>query len=180
MTTLDPDFDALIRAMPKAELHIHLEGSVRPATLLTLARRHGVDLGCNDEAGLRELYRFRDFRHFIELYKLISQAMRTPEDFVLIVAELGHAAAAQNIRYVETTFSIATHVRGKRLPADEILDAIGTAADATRRETGVEIRFILDHVRMAPPDECGQVAEWCLAGRDRGVVALGLGGIAAA
>src|SRR5690348_17000000 len=79
VTTLDPDMDALIRAMPKAELHVHLEGSVRPATLLTLARRHGVDLGCQDEAELRELYRFRDFRHFIELYKLISEAMRAPE-----------------------------------------------------------------------------------------------------
>ena len=176
MTTLDPDLDALIRAMPKAELHVHLEGSVRPATLLTLARRHGVDLGCQDEAGLRKLYRFRDFRHFIELYKLISEAMRDPEDFVLIIAELGRDAAAQGTRYVETTFSIATHVRNKGLPADEILDAIGAAADATRRETGVEIRFILDHVRMAPPDECRQVAEWCVAGRDRGVVALGLGG----
>src|SRR5690242_15324641 len=61
VTTLDSETDALILAMPKAELHVHLEGSVRPATLLTLARRHGVDLGCNNEAELRELYRFRDF-----------------------------------------------------------------------------------------------------------------------
>ncbi|HMA36206.1 MAG TPA: adenosine deaminase [Chloroflexia bacterium] len=173
---MDPAIDALLVAMPKAELHIHLEGAIRPATLLALAQRHGVDIGCRDLAGLRELYRFRDFRHFIELYGVIIQTIRAPEDFVLIAEELGRDAAAQGTRYLETTFTMGSHVLRKGLPFEEIMDALATAVASVRRENGVEIRFILDHVRGWPPEECQQAAEWCVRGRDRGVVALGLGG----
>jgi adenosine deaminase len=175
MTALSPDMEALIRALPKAELHIHLEGSTQPATLLALARRHGVDLGCDDEAGLRERYRFRDFAHFIELYGLIIQALCDAADFALITAELGRAAAAQGTGYLEATVSVASHVR-RGIPFAEIMDALAAGAAEARRASGVTIRFIFDHVRGFPPEECRQVAEWCVAGRDRGVVALGLGG----
>src|SRR3954464_824149 len=101
MPVVSPEIDAILVAMPKAELHIHLEGSIRPATLLTLAQRNGVDIGSKDEAGLRELYRFRDFRHFIELYGVILEAIRTPEDFALIAEELGRDEAGQGVRYLE-------------------------------------------------------------------------------
>ncbi|MGI8589118.1 MAG: adenosine deaminase [Chloroflexia bacterium] len=176
MPGLDPELDALIAAMPKAELHVHLEGSIRPATLLMLARRNEVDLGCDDEAGLRELYRFRDFRHFVELYSVILSTLRTPEDFALITEELGRSAAAQNTRYLEATFTLGAHVRSKGIPADELLDALSSGADASRLATGVEMRFIFDHVREHPPELCRRIAEWCVQGRDRGVVALGLSG----
>ncbi len=65
---LTPELDALITALPKAELHIHLEGSIRPKTLLLLAQRNGIDLGCKDDDTLRALYSYRDFSHFIKLY----------------------------------------------------------------------------------------------------------------
>jgi adenosine deaminase len=116
MNVLPPELDALIQAMPKAELHIHLEGSIRPATLLMLAQRNGIDLGCTDEAGLRELYRFRDFRHFIELYGVMITALRQPEDFALIAEELGLEAARQNTRYLEATFTVGAHVRTNGIP----------------------------------------------------------------
>lgn len=176
MPTLTPEIDELLRAMPKAELHIHLEGSVRPATLLALARRHGVDLGVADEAGLRDLYRFRDFRHFIDLYGLVINAIREPADFTLITEELGHDAARQGTRYLEATFTAISHVRGKGIPFDEMMDALAAGVARVRRDVGVEIRFILDHVRGFPVEDCQQVAEWCVAGRARGVVALGLAG----
>ena len=89
-----------IAAMPKTEIHVHLEGSVRPATLLELARRNGVQPPAADEAGLREFFRFRDFPHFIEVYIAVCSCLRTPEDFATIVRELGEDAAAQNIRYL--------------------------------------------------------------------------------
>jgi adenosine deaminase len=177
MPALSPEIDALLVAMPKAELHIHLEGSIRPATLLMLAARNGIDLGCADEAGLRALYHFRDFRHFIELYTLVMSAIRTPEDFALITEELGRDAAGQGIRYLEATFTVEGHVRTKGIPFDEIMDALAAGAAVARRETGVEMRFILDHVRGHGVDVCRQIAEWCVQGRDRGVVALGLTGL---
>ncbi len=162
--------------MPKAELHVHLEGSIRPDTLLTLSRRHGVDLGVSDAAGLRDLYQFRDFRHFIELYGTVIEALRAPEDFALITEELGRSAAAQGIRYLEATFTAQSHYRTKGIPYDEMLDALAEGAAAARAATGVEMRFILDHCRGFSLEECQETAEWCVAGRDRGVVALGLAG----
>ena len=176
MPALTPEIDALLRALPKAELHIHLEGSIRPATLLALARRNGVDIGPTDEAGLRDLYRFRDFSHFLELYSVILHAIRTPEDFARIAEELGRDAAAQGTRYLEVTFTAGSHVRGKGIPFAEIMDAVAAGAAAARRDTGVELRFILDHVRDYPVADCWQTAEWCVQARDRGVVALGLTG----
>jgi adenosine deaminase len=63
----DERLEQFIRQMPKVELHLHLEGSVRPMTLLDLARRHGVELPANDIEGLLCWYRFRDFPHFVEI-----------------------------------------------------------------------------------------------------------------
>ena len=76
--------DLFLLRMPKVELHVHLEGSIRPAVLLELARRNGVDLPAQDEAGLKRWFRFRDFEHFVQIYLTCSKALRTPEDFQLL------------------------------------------------------------------------------------------------
>ncbi|MEO7974419.1 MAG: adenosine deaminase, partial [Thermoanaerobaculia bacterium] len=73
--------EAFLRAIPKVELHVHLEGAMRPRTLLALARRRRVTLPADDEAGLREWFRFRDFDHFVEIYLTCSKCVRDPEDF---------------------------------------------------------------------------------------------------
>jgi adenosine deaminase len=175
-TSLFQKRDALIKVLPKAELHIHLEGSIQPKTLLLLAQRNGIDLGCKDEDNLRAMYCYRDFSHFIKLYGILTNALRKPEDFMLITEELGLEAAQQGTYYLEVTFSAAIHYRRKGIPFDEMIDAIAEGAAAVQQQVGVEMRFILDHVRGYPPDYCQQTAEWCVQGRDKGVVALGLGG----
>ena len=90
-------------ALPKAEVHIHLEGSIQPETLLTLAQRHNrlAMLPAADVAGLRRWFQFTDFPHFIRIYLLISELLRTAEDIALIVHACGADMAAQNIRYRE-------------------------------------------------------------------------------
>src|SRR4029453_18903295 len=108
---INPHLETFVRRMPKAEIHLHLEGSVRPATLLTLAERNRVPPPTADEAGLREFFRFRDFPHFIEVYIAVCSCLRTPEDFATIVEELGEDAAHQNIRYLEIHFNPETNVR---------------------------------------------------------------------
>lgn len=173
---LSPETEAIIAILPKAELHIHLEGSIRPKTLLLLAQRNGIDLGCKNEDSLKVLYQYQDFRHFLELYGILTAALCQPEDFMLITQELGLAAAQQGTRYLEVTFSAAIHHRRKGIPFKEMMDAIAEGAAAVRQEVGVEMRFILDHVRGYPLDYCQRTAEWCVQGRDKGVVALGLGG----
>jgi adenosine deaminase len=173
---LTPQLNSLINDLPKAELHVHLEGSIRPETLLLLARRNGVDLGYSDVEGVQTLYRYQDFPHFLRLYGTLTTLLRQPEDFRLITHELGMEAARQGTRYLEVTFSPATHYRTKGTPFDEMMDAIVEGAQAVRREVGVEMRFIPDHVRDYEPEFCQLTAEWCVQGRDRGVVALGMGG----
>ncbi len=93
-----------IREMPKVELHIHLEGSIDPTTLLALAERNGVPLPASDLKGLEEFYHFTDFDHFIQVYVTISRCLRTADDFRLIAYEFGAEMARQRIRYAEVTF----------------------------------------------------------------------------
>src|SRR5690348_3009661 len=79
--------ESYLRAAPKAELHVHLEGTVRPETLLELARRNNVPLPFDSVDGLREWFRFRDFTHFIEAYSLASRSLVTAADYELIAWE---------------------------------------------------------------------------------------------
>lgn len=175
--TLPPNLHQILTTLPKAELHVHLEGSVRPATFLTLARRHNLDVGILDEKSVIELFQFKGFRHFMQLYGECTYAFGAPEDFERVTEELGLDAAAQGIRYLEVTFTPGTHYRFKQMPFAEVMDAVANGAASARRQVGVEMRFILDHVRGFSLDDCYQTAEWCLEGRNQGVVALGLAGL---
>jgi aminodeoxyfutalosine deaminase len=166
---------AFARCMPKAELHVHLEGAIRPATLLQLADRNGVWLPAQDEQGLRGFYRFRDFAHFIEVYITITSCLRTPDDYRLIAYEFGSDCARQNIRYAEVTFTIATNTRLTGLPWQAILEGLNAGRKEARQEYGVDWRWVLDISRDNPTTQ-DRVIEIALAARDRGVVALGLGG----
>jgi adenosine deaminase len=161
--------------LPKAELHVHLEGAIRPSTLLRLAERNGIDLPARDINGLRDFYRFKDFEHFIQVYFTITGCLRTPEDYQLIAYEFGVDCARQNVRYAEPTFTIETNMRLTGLPWEDILDGLNAGREQARREFGVEMRWIFDIVRNLPETQ-RQVLEIALAARDRGVVALGLGG----
>ena len=179
-----------IRAMPKAELHIHLEGSIEPETVLELAARYPsvADLPADDVAGLRRWFTFTDFPHFIEIYFALSSLLRTPDDFALIAYRCGADMAAQNIRYRELTFTPYTHtdLLDKGLTIDDLLDGLEAGRQQARAEFGVEMRWIFDIPRnSAFPNRDGEkydatVAEktlaYALAGRDRGVIGFGLGG----
>jgi aminodeoxyfutalosine deaminase len=166
---------AFVREMPKVELHVHLEGSIRPATLLILAERNGVTLPADDLEGLREFYRFADFSHFLQVYFTISSCLQTPDDFSLIAYEFGTDMARQNIRYAEVTFTPHTSVANTGLPFDELLAGLNDGRSRAQRELGVEFCWILDIVRDNP-DSRHQVAEWAIHAQDRGVVGFGLGG----
>lgn len=163
------------RQIPKVELHVHLEGAIRPSTLLRLARHNGAQLPARDVEGLRDFYRFRDFPHFIEVYVTITRCLRTPEDYRLIAYEFGSDCARQNIRYAEVTFSIATNVKYAGLPWQVILEGLNAGREQARAEFGVDWGWVFDIVRDLPETQ-DQVVEIALAAREQGVVALGLGG----
>lgn len=171
-----PDLEAFVAGLPKAELHVHLEGALRPATLLDLARRNGSAFAGLDERWLAERFRFRDFRHFADLYTTCTDVFRGPEDFARAVVELASDLAPQGVVRAEVTCSAITHHRDRGIPFDEVVDGLWAGAEAARRDSGVVVRFVLDHVRNLSTEDCLRTAEWCVRGRDRGVVALGLGG----
>jgi adenosine deaminase len=161
--------------IPKTELHVHLEGSIRPRTLLQLAHRNGIQLPAHDEASLRDFYLFKNFDHFVEVYFTITGCLRTADDYRLIAYEFGNDCVGQNIRYVEATFTIFTNQQMTGLTWETILDGLNAGRDQARQEFGIEMRWIFDIVRDHP-DTQDQVLEIALASRDRGCVALGLGG----
>src|ERR1022692_1096311 len=93
------------RRIPKIELHVHLEGSIRPATVLQLAKNNGVSLPADDLAGLQEWYRYRDFPHFVEVYVAVSKCLRTADDLELVAREFLEGQAEQNVLHSEVTYT---------------------------------------------------------------------------
>ncbi len=167
--------DAFIAQMPKAELHIHLEGSVRPATLLALARRNGIALPVPDENGLRDYYRFQDFNHFLAVYDLICDCISTSDDLTLMTYELGASAAAEQIRYMEVTFTTCGRLR-RGLSLNDQLTGILEGARQAEREFGVRMQFIPDVVAENTVEEAWTLARWAVRQHGNGVCALGLAG----
>jgi adenosine deaminase len=172
MTSLE-DF---ITKMPKVELHVHLEGSVRPETLLKLASRHHVALPVEDVAGLRKWYTFRDFNHFIEIYMTISSCLRTAEDIELIAREFLIGQAGQNIVYSEVTFTPFNQYMNNQLGFHEQIDAVNRTRVWAEKELGVRMGVIMDIPRIIPPEDGLTIADWAIECYGDGLIALGLGG----
>ncbi len=98
-------------AAPKIELHVHLEGTVRPATLLQIARRNDQPLPADTVDGLAALYEFTDLAHFVQVWILTTNCLRTPDDFRQVVVDYAAEVAAFGAVYVEAIFSPAERVR---------------------------------------------------------------------
>ena len=164
-----------VAAMPKVELHVHLEGSIQPATLLQLARRRRVDLPADDVEGLHQWFRFRDFEHFVHIYLTCCRCLRDPEDFQLVMDEFLAEQQRQNILYSEVHFTIGTHL-ANGVNGEEVAAALAETLAESERLRGVGACLIPDIVRDVGTEVADRTLEWALAGRDRGVVALGFSG----
>jgi aminodeoxyfutalosine deaminase len=163
---------------PKIELHVHLEGTVRPSTLLEIARRNDYPLPADTVEGLAEIYEFRDFEHFIEIWILTTNALCTPEDFRQVVVDYAAEAGAHGCVYLEGIFSPAERVR-RGVSWDEIFSGYCDGAQEAERLHGVTVRLTPDIFRGATLDEAEAVVRHSAAYRDRGVVGVGLGGLEA-
>ena len=127
---MNSQLETFIRAMPKVELHVHLEGAIRPETLLELAQRNRVRLPYDTVEGLREWYKFRDFPHFVEIYVAISRCLKTSADLELIAREFLANQAQQNIKHTEVTYTAYTIYDHCGIDFDEQFAAIERAPDA--------------------------------------------------
>jgi aminodeoxyfutalosine deaminase len=163
---------------PKIELHVHLEGTVRPATLLEIARRNDYTLPAETEEGLAALYDFRDFADFIDVWILTTNALITAEDFRQVVVDYAAEAVSHGAVYLEAIFSPSERVR-RGVGWDQIFAGYCDGAEEAREVHGVEVRLTPDIVRGFPLDEAEQVVRYSAKYRDRRVVGVGLGGLEA-
>jgi aminodeoxyfutalosine deaminase len=170
---------SFFRAAPKAELHLHLQGCIQAETLLQLARRHRIDVPAQSIDELRQWFRFRDFRHFVETFAVLRACLVDPSDYELVTYELGAELAAQHVRYAELTFTPGPEVY--QGPRETFFDGLTRGRERVRGDFGLELRWIFDiprrtvtlHPELPLIDFITDVA---IDGRENGVVALGLGG----
>ena len=178
MDTLTPTaLDDRLAAMPKVELHVHLEGAQLPETIWAMARRNGVILPAATLDEWRRFYAFRDFAHFIEVYIAASRAMVTAEDFRRMTVAFHEYQAAQHIVYTEAFLSASLFV--EKIPWPDLLHAFQDGLAEGRERHGVTVRFIPDIARNFPQSK-SRVLRFTLAGQRAGVfIGLGLGGLEA-
>ena len=163
---------------PKIELHVHLEGTVRAHTLLEIARRNDYALPADTVEGLQELYRFTDFRHFIEVWILTTNALKHETDYRQMVVDYAAEAAAHGAVYLEGIFSPAERVR-HGCSWEDVFEGVCNGAQEAAERHGVEIRLTPDIPRGFTQEEARETVEWCARYRERGVVGVGLGGLEA-
>ncbi len=162
----------------KAELHVHLEGTVRPELLRRIARRHGIGLPAG--GGQAEVPdRFADFTQFVHAWVVNSSLLRRERDFRDVTVAYAAEVAVQGCVYVEASFSPAEPAR-RGTPWEEVFEGYCSGAQAARETHGVEVRLVPEITRNFPLESADAVVRWALRFRERGVVGVGLGGDEAA
>lgn len=162
-------------AMPKAEIHVHLEGATAPEASYAIARRNNVELPVTTLDEWRRYFEFRDFPHFIDVYRKTTDTIRTTDDLALMIAQFYVDQAQQNVRYSECFMSMSLHLR--RLTPSEILDALAQGIERGQTVADTRVAFIADISREDPHTQA-DVLDLAIRGRQRGlIIGLGLGGL---
>lgn len=143
------DVPEWLRTMPKVELHVHLEGTLRPETIWTLSRKHGIALGVRHRADVARLYEYRDFVHFTDTFTWLSDTLRRPEDLGMAVEAYGAELARQHVRYAELHFNPEPHFHKRGIAMTDALAAMNAARERVRVRHGIELRWIADGIRDA-------------------------------
>ncbi|MGC2420338.1 MAG: adenosine deaminase [Candidatus Acidiferrales bacterium] len=163
--------DTILRALPKAELHLHLEGSIRPDTAVELAARHGEKL-TSEEVAAR--YNYSNFAGFLDTFKWVTSFLRDPEDYTLITKQLAAELLRQNVVYAEVTVSAGVMLR-RMQSVEKNFAAIREIAESAPFGR-LRLAWIFDAVRQFGPDAAMETARWASRLRGSGVVAFGMGG----
>jgi aminodeoxyfutalosine deaminase len=159
----------------KIELHVHFEGTVRPATLFDIARRNSEPLPAASPAALAELFHFRDLHHFIEVWNLTTACLRTADDFRRIVVDYAGEARRHGAVYLEGIFTPEPALV-ERIGVDAIFDGYCAGAAEAARLHGVIVRLNPEQYRGCDPAFGELLARAAVRYRDRGVVGFGLSG----
>jgi aminodeoxyfutalosine deaminase len=162
-----------ILSLPKAELHLHLEGSIEPFTLLELRQRHGMDGASLTE--VEQLYNYKDFVGFLSAFKDVTGHLRTPEDYELITYRLMERLKAQNVLHAEVIVSVGVCLWRKQDFA-AIFEGLERGRQRGEKDFGISLLWIFDAVRQFGAEKAQNVLDLAIQFHDRNVVAFGIGG----
>jgi aminodeoxyfutalosine deaminase len=172
MAAADHPPGSFIRQLPKAELHLHLEGAVEPATLVELRHRHG------NQATLVEmeaLYRYTDFQTFLMAFKEVSAHLRGPDDYELVTYRLMQRLKEENVLHAEVYVAVGVCLFRKQDFA-AIFEGLERGRARGARDFGVSLLWIFDATRHFGVEEAQKVFELAVRYQDRNVVGVGIGG----
>ncbi len=160
-----------IASLPKAELHLHLEGSIQPATVCALTTQHNILL-TQDE--VRRRYTYRDFAGFINAFKWVTSFLREPRDYALIARDLAEHLLTQGVVYAEVTLSVGVMLLRKQQP-DANFGAILRATEPFEKQ-GLRINWIFDAARQFGAEAAMDVVSAAKHCQSKSIVAFGIGG----
>jgi adenosine deaminase/aminodeoxyfutalosine deaminase len=163
---------AFIVSLPKAELHLHLEGSIDPPTLLELRKHHGKK---STLAEVEQLYRYKDFTGFLMAFKAATEELQTPEDYELITYRLMAKLKAENILHAEVYVSVGVCLWRKQ-DFDAVFAGLERGRERGEKDFGISLLWIFDAVRQFGPDKAQPVAQLAVRYKGPSVVGFGIGG----
>src|SRR5579875_2477468 len=172
--TNDPE--GWLRNLPKAELHLHLEGSITPETLIELSRRNdAVPLTSDQACGI---YDYTDFPSFLLSFKAVTERLHTPADYETITYNMLRDLAIQGVKHAEVYLSIGILYRFGRLDVDAVMEAAERGRRLGERDFGVSLLWIIDAVRHFGAEEGAKVFRKAAELRRHcpAVVGIGIGG----
>ena len=162
----------LLRRMPKAELHMHIEGSLEPELMFALAKRNDVPLRFADEQALRDAYVFNNLQEFLDIYHEGTMVLKTEQDFYDMTCAYLARAQADNVLHTEIFFDTQTHT-GHGLSADTVINGLHRACADARAKYGMTASLILCFLRHLSEEEAFECLEEALPLRDK-IVGIGL------
>ncbi len=167
-----PPPSPFILSLPKAELHLHLEGSIDPATLLELRKQHGKE---STPAEVDQLYQYKDFTGFLLAFKAITEDLQTAADYELVVYGLMQKLKAENVLHAEVYVSVGVCLWRKQDFA-AIFEGLERGRERGERDFGISLLWIFDAVRQFGQEKAKSVVELAARYKGRGVVGFGIGG----
>src|SRR5437660_5414741 len=160
-----------IALLPKAELHLHLEGSIQPATVCLLTARHGLVM---TEQEVRQRYACANFPEFIQAFKLVTSILREPEDYARIARDLAEHLLTQRVVYTEVTLSIGVMLLRKQR-VEATFEAVLRATEPFESR-GLRFQWVFDAARQFGADAATEVVESAKRCDSKAIVAFGIGG----
>lgn len=151
MTDQQPLAQAFTDKLPKAELHLHIEGSITPQRLMSLAEANKVELPYADEDALLAAYDFVDLQSFLDLYYLGASVLQTEQDFYAMTRDYLEVCRAQNILHTEIGFDPQAHTE-RGIPFEVVMAGITQAMADARAEWGQSALLLMNFVRHLPPE----------------------------